>query len=368
MGAGRLDRRGVMAGAGALLLARGAGAQRGAGQGAWLRGADLPFAVQEIYPAVFRGQIVQAGGFRQRAGPIIWPTTSVIGFEGGQWRALVDLPERRHHLMLVAEAGEGRLLAIGGFSSEPGAIWRGQREVWTLSSPDGRWERAPALPSPQAESAAGSFPGRVVLAGGRSPSGTANSGYGDHGDTGRTLILRDGARGWVEGAAMPTPRNSMAFAVLSGRLHVIAGRRSLGPGNIVNLADHHAYDPDADRWTALAPLPAPRGGHAAAVVGGRIHVLGGEAFGDSPTVFREHWSYDAEADRWREELPMPEGRHGLGVVALEGRLHVIGGASQPGGRGTSARHDIYALPATGAALVPQPKMKPRTAAISSGWA
>jgi hypothetical protein len=80
----------------------------------------------------------------------------------------------------------------------------------------------------------------------------------------------------------------------------------------------------------------------AAVLGGRIHVLGGEAFGDSPTVFREHWSYDAEADRWREEAPMPEGRHGLGMVALEGRLHVIGGANQPGGRGTSPRHDIFA--------------------------
>ncbi|MFN7176726.1 MAG: Kelch repeat-containing protein [Thermaurantiacus sp.] len=341
MGAG-LDRRMLLAGAAAAVLAGRAGAQA---QGArWVRGGDLPYAVQEIYPALFRGAIVQAGGFRHRIGPVIWPTASVVAWEGGQWREVADLPDRRHHIMQVAHGSEGReaMLAIGGFTSTPGAIWRGQREVWRLSALDGRWQPGPPLPVPQAESAAGSFPGLVVLAGGRSPPGSANAGYGDHADTGRTLLLRDGRRGWQEGAAMPTPRNSMAFAVLAGRLHVIAGRRSLGPGNIVNLADHHAYDPAADRWVALAPLPAPRGGHAAAVVGGRIHVLGGEAFGDSPTVFREHWSYDPEADRWREEAPMPEGRHGLGAVALAGRLHVIAGASQPGGRGTSPRHDIFA--------------------------
>jgi N-acetylneuraminic acid mutarotase len=98
----------------------------------------------------------------------------------------------------------------------------------------------------------------------------------------------------------------------------------------------------ADRWTALAPLPAPRGGHAGAVIGGRLHVLGGEAFGDQPAVFGEHWSYDPATDRWREEAPMPEPRHGLGAVAVDGRMHVIGGAREVGGRGTSERHDIFA--------------------------
>lgn len=337
-----VDRRTLLAAAGAALMAGRAAAQAPAGR--WLRGGDLPYAVQEIYPALFRGAIVQAGGFRQRMGPVIWPTASVVAWTGGQWREVANLPDRRHHIMQVTHGAPGRdaMLAIGGFTSTPGAIWRGQREVWRLAALDGRWEVAPALPSPQAESAAGSFPGLVVLAGGRTPAGRANSGYGDHVDTGRTLILRDGERGWREVAPMPNPRNSMAYAVLGGRLHVIAGRRSLGPGNIVNLADHHAYDPATDRWTELAPLPAPRGGHAAAVIGGRIHVLGGEAFGDSPTVFREQWSYDPETDRWRDEPPMPEGRHGLGAVALDGRLHVIGGASEPGGRGTSPRHDIFA--------------------------
>ncbi len=335
--AAALDRRMLLAGATAAALA-GRGRAEVPG-GRWLRGGDLPFAVQEIYPALFDERIVVAGGFRQRAGPIIWPTTSVVAWEGGQWRPLADLPERRHHLMLVASARP--LVAIGGFTSRPGALWEGRREVWRLGAPDGRWEPGPPLPTPQAESAAGACAGLVVLAGGRVPARAANASYDDHQDTGRTLVLRDGAGQWLEAAPMPVARNSSAFGVLAGRLHVVGGRRSLGQGRIVNLADHHAWDPATDRWEARAPLPAPRGGHAAAVLGGRLHVLGGEAFGDAPTVFREHWSYDPAADRWQEEPPMPEARHGLGAVALGGRVHVVGGASAPGGRGTSARHDIF---------------------------
>lgn len=351
-----LDRRALVAGAAAALLVRGRramaqpggpgggrdGAEEVARGGRWLRGADLPYAVQEIYPTAFRGTMVLAGGFRLRAAPLIWPTTAAIAWVDGQWAPIADLPDRRHHLMLVAEPGAGgRLLAIGGFTARPGAIWEGRAEVWALPALEGRWTPAPPLPSPQAECAAGAFPGLVVLAGGRSPSGRGNAGYGDHADTGRTLVLAAGARGWRQAAPMPVPRNSMAFAVLGGRLHVVGGRRSLGPGAILNLADHHAYDPATDRWATLAPLPAPRGGHAAAVLGGRLHVLGGEAFGDRPAVFREHWSYDPAADRWQAEPPMPEGRHGLGAVALDGRMHVLGGAGAPGGRETSARHDIF---------------------------
>ncbi len=340
-----LSRRAVLATGVGAMLAGGrnpaGAAPADPGSGRWRRGADLPYAVQEIYPALWRGTIAVAGGFRARAGPLIWPTTSALLWDDGQWRALADLPDGRHHGMLVALAdAAGPLLAIGGFSSRPGALWQGRREVWRLDSPDGRWRPGPPLPSPQAESAAAAFPGLVVLAGGRMPAGAANAAYGDHADTGRTLVWRPGAGGWTRAADMPIPRNSMAFAGLGGRLHVVGGRRSLASG-IVNLADHHAYDPATDRWTALAPLPAPRGGHAAAVLGGRLYVLGGEAFGPAPSVFADHWSYDPQTDRWRAEPPMPEGRHGLGAVALAGRLHAIGGARAPGGEGTSARHDIF---------------------------
>jgi hypothetical protein len=38
-----------------------------------------------------------------------------------------------------------------------------------------------------------------------------------------------------------------------------------------------AYDPAANSWSSLEALPVPRHGHAGAVVGNRLHVVGGIA-------------------------------------------------------------------------------------------
>lgn len=41
------------------------------------------------------------------------------------------------------------------------------------------------------------------------------------------------------------------------------------------FAQNEAYDPASDSWAAYAPMPTPRHGLGAAVVGDAIHVAGG---------------------------------------------------------------------------------------------
>jgi N-acetylneuraminic acid mutarotase len=92
------------------------------------------------------------------------------------------------------------------------------------------------------------------------------------------------------------------------------------------------HEPDTegpchDRWQRLAPLPTARSGIAAAVLQGRIFVMGGEAPGGT---FAQVEAYGPTRNRWTRHAPMPTPRHGLGAAAVAGRLYVLSGGPFPG--------------------------------------
>ena len=68
---------------------------------------------------------------------------------------------------------------------------------------------------------------------------------------------------------MPTPRTLPAAAVLDGKLVVLGGADKGA------LAIVEAYDPATDRWTALPDFPEPRDAAAAAVTDTSLYLLGG---------------------------------------------------------------------------------------------
>src|SRR2546428_11622176 len=74
-------------------------------------------------------------------------------------------------------------------------------------------------------------------------------------------------------------------------------------------------------------MPSRRGGLAAALLDGAIHVIGGETRG---SVFANHEVYDPATDRWTTAPALPVARHGLAAAVVGGRLYVIGGGPPPG--------------------------------------
>ena len=68
------------------------------------------------------------------------------------------------------------------------------------------------------------------------------------------------------------------------------------------------------------------------MLNGRIHTLGGET---SSSVFDNHEVYDPQANSWTTVAPMPTARHGLGVAVVGGRLYAIGGGPRAGFAQTS---------------------------------
>ena len=126
-------------------------------------------------------------------------------------------------------------------------------------------------------------------------------------------------RTWSESLPLPAPRGGHAAAVLDGRIHVIGGGNSES-----TLPDHSSYDPATDRWTTLAPLPRSLGSPAAVVHEGALYSIGGRS---GLVDFGNVWRYDAGTNAWTAGTALPpRGTHG--AVAACGTIYVFGGESQ----------------------------------------
>lgn len=204
--------------------------------------------------------------------------------------------------------------------------------------PPGRWSAAPSMLHPRAAHAVVSTGDALIALGGT-------------GAGGRPVldVERFDGVAWVVETRLPgRGLNAPAAAVVGRRLYVLGG---FDMATNVPSAGVLVYDLDAHRWSAGPPLPAPRGGHAAVVLDGRIHVVGG---GNSVSTIADHDELDPVGGRWIARAPLPRPLGSPAAVAWKGRLLAIGGRSGPSDFG-----DVHAWDAAADAWTRLPSIEPR---------
>src|SRR5260370_28045920 len=78
---------------------------------------------------------------------------------------------------------------------------------------------------------------------------------------------------WASRKPMITPRSSVAFGVIGGKLYVVGGSDPCPPCD--PLASLEVYDPAPDSWAAARSMPTPRRGLGpAALRRTQLHVVG----------------------------------------------------------------------------------------------
>lgn len=326
--------------ASSAMLALGVGfARQAAAKGVWEPQSNMPIPMQEIYPAVFDGKIFVGGGFIKSDVPTfadVAPSSDVFVYDGTSWKRGPSLPQARHHLGMVSNGAN--LFAIGGFYGVPGKSWQIQSSVFRLSPNNDTWITEASLPSPQAESVYAAIGDNIHVVGGKRVDPATQR----LGDSNKHFVLtKNGV--WEEAAPALTPRNSAAGASIDGKIYVVGGR--VRGGYDTNLKALEVYDPKADKWQSLRPMPLATAGHAATVLDGKLYVFGGEIFGEggnwkTGSVFRDVWAYDPQTDNWVQFGEMPQSRHGLGVVTFRDKLHILGGGERSGPRGMMS--SVYA--------------------------
>jgi N-acetylneuraminic acid mutarotase len=258
----------------------------------------------EVAGAPFRGGIAVVGGFLVDSS--VAKRVDLYLPRRRKWQRLPDLPVAVNHAA-AASAG-GKLYVAGGYGRRQGVMLR---SAFVLDG--ARWKRLAPMPESRAAAGAAVIGGKLYVVGGVTTEVLARDSF--------VLDLSTGAWSRIPG---PIPREHLAVTAANGLVYAVAGR--LG-GLDSNLDVFEAYSPSAQTWTALAPVPRPRGGTGAAVVGGTLVSVGGEEEGGT---IGSVYGYDIARGRWRRLADLPTPRHGLGVAAVGGRVYAIGGGTAPG--------------------------------------
>jgi N-acetylneuraminic acid mutarotase len=175
-----------------------------------------------------------------------------------------------------------------------------------------KWKRGAPLPLARGEVAAAVAEGRIYVIGGFAANGENSTRVDAYSPTTNT---------WRQEADLPLPVDHAMAAGYRGRVYVAGG---YGPGRS-RLTTLFAFT--GDGWTRLAPMPEQRAAGGAAILNGRLYVVGGTAsstIGAPTDLARTMLVYDIASDSWTSRRG-PTPREHLGVAALGGRIYAVGG-------------------------------------------
>jgi len=143
---------------------------------------------------------------------------------------------------------------------------------------------------------------------------------------------------WTVKKPMPFPTHHLAVVGFAGKIYLFGGAIQPQPGgpNQLPVNNSWEYDPVADSWKALAPLPTARMAAVAAEVNGKIYVLGGASVHPGaklvslgPKVphrsLNINEAYDPATNTWQARMPMPTPRNHAAIGVIDGKIYVIGG-------------------------------------------
>jgi len=198
-----------------------------------------------------------------------------------------------------------------------------------MGPPQGKWIRLAPLPQATGELLGVAINGKLYAAQGLLP-GFKPAGL---------VYEYDPARdAWTQKKPMPHPVHHAAVTAVNGKMYLFGGfdLPASGPPGWNPVNDVWEYDPATDGWQSRAPMPTARGGSLAAVVSGKIYVIGGAGpMPDASTpVIRPRQpqrslgtveEYDPTTNKWRARAPMPTPCNHMGGEAVNGKIYVIGG-------------------------------------------
>jgi peroxiredoxin/N-acetylneuraminic acid mutarotase len=203
--------------------------------------------------------------------------------------------------------------------------------------PPSPWKKAAPFPEPDEELYGVAVEGKLYVIGG----------WGEGKARGATFEYDPAADKWTKKKSMPRPAHHAALAAYNGKIYVCGGfvapeKSPLPIGAAWQpIDDVWEYDPVADSWKALAPLPAKRGAAVAVEAFGKIHVIGGATtvegskapfftFMGPCNVLSTNDVYDPATNKWESRKPMAVPRNHAFAAAVNGKIYVIGGRTGHG--------------------------------------
>ena len=194
------------------------------------------------------------------------------------------------------------------------------------------WQVISELPTHRSEFSTAVVGGKIYLIGGTRFEH-------ENGPFGMSLVevYDPEANTWQRLADMPTARAEPMAAVIDGKIYVMGGYEAIDNRgvNLKILDVVEAYDPHTNIWEKKKEMPALRFQFGIGAAAGKIYVIGGSNFFENPWRFDLVEAYDPVSDTWAKRADMPTRRDGVGIAVIRDTIYAISGAGWPpvGNRG-----------------------------------
>lgn len=175
---------------------------------------------------------------------------------------------------------------------------------------EGTWEQAAMLPTARQEVGVAVVSGKIYVIGG----------FNAQGQSVNTVERFDPTiNQWetVDDLPAPSPLNHVGAAGVNGKLFVIGGLRQ----NFSAVSSVYCYDPSVEEWTIKSDMPAARGAMGVGAIGDLIYAAGGLPGSRS----NDFAVYDTALDEWTPLAAMPTPRDHLAAFAAEGKFYAVAG-------------------------------------------
>lgn len=286
----------------------------------WRPVPDLAIYVDSPGVAVLGGDLWVVGGLLPQREKILGPATDrvfVYDPDTARWRSGPSLPLPLDH---VAVASDGQRLYVVGGETDTSAGKSVRKSVYVLDAVNPTWRPGPPLPEPRTEGAAAWDGQRLVFAGGVASGG----------GPARTDVWTLQGSGWRKLGDLPVGRQHLAAASDgNGRTWFIGGRNRGTRHGSLELVVGSDIRPYAQVAAASSPAAVWHPDAGVCQLGG--HTSQGAT--DKVTCLTE----GSRNDPWP---PLPQPRYGAGAAVLGDAAYVVGGLTPDG----STRVDALQIP------------------------
>lgn len=293
----------------------------------WTQRADMPTARYNFGTCVVGGKVFAIGGEIDVFGERSIATVEVYDPKTDTWERELDMPTARSGVSALVV--DGKIYTIGGAERKKFPVGPGwgysTKLLPTVEVYDpvtDTWIQKADMPVPRSGSTC-VVDGKIYIIGGSA----ANKKQWRL----DTVDVYDPATDtWAKAKSMNHARGAPAISVVKGKIYAMGG---LGWPQIRNhpgpfLSSVEMFDPKTHRWTEKTEMPAPKSGHSASVINGKIYVIGGGFRGNGPFMYLSTVEiYDPETDRWTQEPDMPVGKSGHAAEVVNGEIYIFGGSS-----------------------------------------
>ena len=279
--------------------------------------ADCAWSSATAYPVNTYGNgAASAGNFLYGFGGASgnMALASAYKFDGAGWTAIAPLPVTLYAPAVVSDGTY--VYIIGGFNPAVGT----QNTTY-------RYNPASNTYATMAPSAVATYASSAVFVNGKIYKIAGIHNYlGETSPPLKTVeIYNIAANSWSTAADYPLAAAFISAAGLGGFVYSAGGL----DGSFVPLAKTYRYDPGTNTWAdgAIADLPAPRYGAASARYNSSFLLAGGSVDGTNPitNLSVSAISWDSATNSWSTLPNMLQPRGQNAAAVLGGRLFVVGG-------------------------------------------